>query len=317
VRPVDPRVSVGLPVRNGERYLAGAVRSVLEQSDGRLELVISDNASDDGTEEICRGFARSDARVRYHRQPRDIGLVENFEVVLHRARGTYFTWLGDDDWLTPTYVSRCAGALDDDPALILVTTQQAHVRADGVVETARYDGGPLRSPSPVDRFEEMLRLLNESHLLLDPLYGMMRRAPLAWLPRPVMLFEDQILAARLALAGPFGHVPEVLSYRRARPFPRLAATADKLGVPRWQARMATALQCRELLAAVQEARLSPYERRRARVAVGRMFLRRRQVTATRRARQLLALVGHPVRFSPSSGALQQGFSSAGDSGAHG
>ena len=82
----------------------------------------------------------------------------------------------------------------------------------------------------------MLRLLNESRLLLDPLYGMMRRAPVPRVPRPIMLFEDQIFAARLALAGPFGHLDEVLSYRRSKPFPRLAVTARRLGVPPWQAK---------------------------------------------------------------------------------
>lgn len=284
--PAEPRVSIGLPVRNGERHLAGALRSVLDQSDDRLELVISDNASDDGSEEICRQFARADPRVRYHRQPHDVGLVNNFNAVLHLARGTYFKWLGDDDWLMPTYVSRCAEVLDDDDSLILVTTQQAHVGPDGVVQTASFDAGRLRSAQPVERFAEMLRLLNESHLLLDPLYGMMRRARVARLPRPVMLFEDQILAARLALAGPFGQVHEVLSYRRSKPFPRLPATARRLGVPPWQAKVATALQCRELLTAVGEADLGPDGRRQAGAAVAGLFLRRQRVTAARRGRRL-------------------------------
>ncbi|HEX6419761.1 MAG TPA: glycosyltransferase family A protein [Acidimicrobiales bacterium] len=279
-------VSIGLPVRNGERHVGEAARSVLAQSYGPLELVISDNASDDATEDICRDLARSDARVRYCRQPRNIGLVENFTAVLHLARGTYFKWLGADDRLLPSYVSRCVEVLDADADLVLVTTQQAHVDPDGIVETARYDATGLRSARPVERFTELLRLLNESHLLLDPLYGMMRREPVSRLSRPVMLFEDQILAARLALTGPFGHVPEVLSYRGAQPFPRLPATAVKLGVPRWQARVATALQCRELLSAVREAGLGRDERRRAEAVVVRFFVRRHQVTAVRRGRRL-------------------------------
>jgi glycosyltransferase involved in cell wall biosynthesis len=277
-------------VRNGERHLAEAVRSVLDQQHPRLELVVSDNASDDGTEEICRQFARSDPRVRYHRQPRDIGLVANFSTVLHLARGAYFKWMGDDDWLSPTYVSRCVDVLDDDAELILVTTQQAHLGQDGALEWAGYDGARLRSAWPVERFTEMLRLLNESRLLLDPLYGMMRRAPVARLPRPLMLFEDEVFAARLALAGPFGHVDDVLSYRRARPFPRLAVTARRLGVPPWRARVATMLQCRELRAAIREADLSPDDRRRADAAVAHLFLRRQRVTAVRRFHKLGVLV---------------------------
>lgn len=302
--PAEPLVSVGLPVRNGEGYLGDAVRSVLDQDHGRLELVISDNASSDGTEEVCRQFARSDPRVRYHRQAQDIGLVPNFNAVLRLARGTYFKWMGDDDRLTPTYVSRCVEVLDDDPTLILVTTQQAHVAPDGAVESAGYDGSRLRSDSPVERFAEWLRLLNESRLMLDPLYGTMRRAPVARLPRPIMLFEDEIFAARLALAGPFGHIGEVLSYRRARPYPRLSVTARRLGVPAWQASMATSLQCRELLAAVREAELGPEERRRAVVAIARMFVRRQRVTAARRTRKLAGLapraLARPSRLAPAS-----------------
>jgi glycosyltransferase involved in cell wall biosynthesis len=291
-------VSIGLPVRNGERYLGEAVGSVLDQDYVRLELVISDNASDDGTEEICRQFARSDARIRYHRQSQDIGLVANFNTVLHLARGTYFKWLGDDDRLTPNYVTRCVEVLDDDGALILVTTQQAHIGPDGLVESASYDGARMRSARPVERFTEMLRLLNESRLLLDPLYGMMQQAAVAKVARPIMLFEDQIFAARLALAGPFGHLDQVLSYRRSRPFPRLAVTARRLGVSPWQAKVATTLQCRELLAAVREADLSPAERRQANSAVVRMFLRRQRATTVRRSRKLAALVSQPAARPP-------------------
>jgi hypothetical protein len=123
---------------------------------------------------------------------------------------------------------------------------------------------------------------------------MMRQAPVARLARPIMLFEDQIFAARLALVGPFGHLGQVLSYRRSKPFPRLAVTARRLGVPPWQARLATALQCRELLAAVREAGLSPDERRQANAAVARMFVRRQRVTAVRRSRKLAALVSHAL-----------------------
>jgi glycosyltransferase involved in cell wall biosynthesis len=290
----EPLVSIGLPVRNGERYLDEAARSVLGQEHGRLELVISDNASDDGTEGICRELANADRRVRYHRHAHDIGLVPNFNSVLHRARGTYFKWMGDDDRLAPTYVSRCADVLDDDPELILVTTQQAHVGTDGSVESASYHGTQLRSARPAERFTEWLRLLNESRLMLDPLYGMMRRASVGRVPRPIMLFEDQIFAARLALAGPFGHLGEVLSYRRARPSVRLAAIARRLGVPSWQASVATTLECRELLAAIHEADLGPSDRRQAHAAVVRLFLRRQWLTCAHRSRKLVRLVPHPL-----------------------
>jgi glycosyltransferase involved in cell wall biosynthesis len=296
VSRVQPLVSIGLPVRNGERTIGRAVRSVLEQDHAHLELVISDNASDDGTEQLCREFARSDARVRYVRQPENIGLIPNFYAVLHQARGTYFKWIGHDDWLAPTYVGRCVEVLDGDPVLILVTTRQGHVGAGGTVESAGYDRGELRSAHPVERFGEMLRVLNESHLQLDPLYGMIRPGPVAALPRPVILHEDQVFAGRLAMAGPFGHIDEVLSYRLPAPFGTRVAIARRLGVPTWQVHVANLLMCQELWTAVGEAQIAPRERRVARAAIVRFFVRRQQITAAHRARKVAGLVSRgPAR----------------------
>jgi glycosyltransferase involved in cell wall biosynthesis len=296
VSRVEPFVSIGLPVRNGERTIGRAVGSVLEQDYAHLELVISDNASDDGTEELCREFARSDARVRYVRQPENIGLIPNFYAVLRQARGTYFKWMGHDDWLAPTFVRRCVEVFDGDPALILVTTRQGHVGACGEVESAGYDRGELRSADPVARFGELLRVLNESHLQLDPLYGMTRPGPVAGLPRPVILHEDQVFAARLALTGPFGHIDEVLSYRLPAPFGTRVAIARRLGVPTWQVRVANLMMCRELWTAVGEASLARGDRRAARMAIVRFFVRRQQVTLAHRARKVAGLASRgPAR----------------------
>lgn len=282
-------VSIGLPVRNGEHVLASAVQSVLEQDYRHLELVISDNASDDGTEDICRELARSDPRVRYYRQPENIGLLNNFIRVLELSEGAYFKWLGDDDWLAPGYVSRCVEEFAEDAALVLVATQQEYIDSDGGRKTNTYDASRMRSKRPVDRFAEMLHLLNESHLLLDPLYGLTRRATVATIPRVNMLREDEIFAAKLALAGPFGYIPEVLSCRHTRPFTRLPELAARLDVPAWRARMATVLQCVELLKYLREVDLSPGERRQARIAIARLYWRRQQRTVARRSRKMVAL----------------------------
>lgn len=283
-----PLVSICLPVRNGGEFLAETAESVLAQDHERLELVISDNASDDGTEEICRQLARSDRRVHYHRQPRNIGLLNNFTEVQRLARGELFKWIGDDDWLAPAYLSRCLAAFAEDPRLILVTTQQHYASADGMSRTLPYFGTELRSPQPDVRFAEMLRLLTENHLLLDPLYGLMRLPVVRQIPRRNMLREDETFAATLALAGPFEHVPEILARRRIHPFARMQVMAQRLDVPRWHARIATALQCKALLHAVEQVDLDPGQRRRARAAVARLYFRRHLRTAIRRGRKLTA-----------------------------
>jgi glycosyltransferase involved in cell wall biosynthesis len=285
----DTLVSVGLPVRNGAPRLASVVRSVLAQHHERLELVISDNASTDRTEEVCRDLARADGRIVYHRQPQNVGLLNNFVHAIRLARGTFFCWVGDDDWLSPRYVSRCLRAFAEDPRLILVTTQTAYVGPHGVDRGGIYQGAQLGSSDPIARFAEMLRLLNESHLEIDPLYGLMRRAPVAAIHRRNMLREDEVFATRLALAGPWGHVPEVL-VRRHWKAERLPALARRLGVPAWQAHVANALQCREILRCLRDVELTPPQRRRAWAAVAAMYLRRQRRDAARRGRHLMRVL---------------------------
>ena len=95
-----------------------------------------------------------------------------------------------------------------------MTTQIAYTSPDGVTTSDNsYNGAPMASHDPVERLTEMMRLLNESHLLIDPLYALVRREPVAAIPRRNMLREDEVFAAKLALAGPWGHVPLILAGR--------------------------------------------------------------------------------------------------------
>ena len=104
------RVSIGLPVFNGENFLESAIRSVLEQSFDDLELVISDNASTDRTETIARDFAASDRRVRYHRNARNLGAAPNYNRTVELATGALFKWLSHDDRLLPGYLEATVAA---------------------------------------------------------------------------------------------------------------------------------------------------------------------------------------------------------------
>jgi glycosyltransferase involved in cell wall biosynthesis len=284
----DPLVSIGLPVRNGAQRLDKVIGSVLAQDHAHLQLVISDNASTDDTEEYCRALAESDDRVVYHRQAENIGVLNNFMATARLAQGTYFRWVSDDDWIEPVCVSRSLPPFAEDPGLVLVTSQIAYTGPDGVTETGVYDGTGLRSDDPVERFTEMLRMLNESHLVIDPLYGLFRRHTLLSIRRRNMLREDEIFATKLALAGRWAHVPEVLGHRNWK-HESPSILARRLGVPTWQAHFATTLQAREMLRWLREAELTPEQRRAARAAVHRMYVRRQRRTATHKSRKLLRL----------------------------
>lgn len=285
---MDVLVSIGLPVFNAGAGIADVVRSVLDLKHERIELVISDNASTDETEEVCRELARSDRRIAYHRQPENVGLLNNFISVADLARGEFFRWIGDDDRMEPAYATRCLEVFADDPRLILVTTQIAYQRDDGGVDSAAYEATKLGSDDPIERLTEMLRLLNESHLLIDPLYGLFRRDVVTSLPRRNTVKEDEVFATRLALAGPWGHVNEVLAHRHWKS-ERLTKVAGRLNVPTWQAHFSNTVFLRETLRWLSASDLTAEQRRRGRQALYRMYARRQQRMAARRSRKVLKL----------------------------
>jgi glycosyltransferase involved in cell wall biosynthesis len=285
----DPVISVGLPVRNAESTVAAVAATVLGQRYGDLELIIFDNASTDDTEAVCRDLARADNRVVYRRHAENVGLLNNFIGTIRAARGTYFRWIGDSDALEPDYVETCLSAFSADPRVLLVTTGIAYETEDGVTRSETYTGTGLGSDDPADRAAEMVRLLNESYLLVDPLYAMMRREPVVAIPRRNMLREDQVFAVKLALAGPWAHVPRVLA-KRTWTGSRISAQARQLGVPAWQSRFANSLQVRELLRVLREADLTAEQRARVRATIYLMFVRRQQRTVIHRSRKLLRIV---------------------------
>jgi glycosyltransferase involved in cell wall biosynthesis len=308
MRYANTLVSVGLPIRNGAERIERVVNSVLSQDHENLELVICDNASTDDTAEMCRDLAAKDSRIVCHRHPVNVGVLNNFLSTQRLASGTFFRWVSDDDWLDPRYVSSSLNRFAADDRLLLVTTQIGYTGADGVTRTAQYDGTALGSDDPVTRFTEMLRLLNESYLLIDPLYGLYRREPVMAIDRRNMLREDQVFATKLALAGPWGHVPEVLARRHWKDN-RPSALAHNLDVPRWRVYFRTMLQCREMLRWLDGCDLDQEQRGTARLAVARMYMRRQKLVATRPGRKLLRIArqfaGPQPADSPQFGAADQ------------
>jgi glycosyltransferase involved in cell wall biosynthesis len=289
----EPLVSIGLPVRNAGSTVSGVVKSVLAQDHENIELVISDNASTDDTEDVCRELARLDSRISYHRQRANIGLLNNFRYVIGAANGSFFRWIGDNDRLHPTFASRCLSVFADDPRAILVTTGISYTESDGTTRNTPYAGTAMGSDDPVERLAEMLRLLNMHYSLIDPIYGMIRRATVLPISRRNMLREDEVFAAKLALAGPWRHIPDILAERGWEPA-RIGRTARRLGVPVWQSRFANTLMCLEILRWLPQAGLSDEQQRDARAAVYRMYVQRQWLVARRRSRKLTAMVAKPL-----------------------
>jgi hypothetical protein len=201
-----PRVSIGVPVYNGENYLERALGCIQAQTFEDFEVVISDNASTDRTEQICLDHATSDSRLRYFRQPRNVGVPGNFNEVCRRSGGEYFQWLAHDDLCEPTYVSRCIEALDSDHDAILAFSRAASIdHLDRRIKSWP-SRSELASADPVRRLSEIL-------VFTEPcvIFGLIRSAEL----RQTALFgsfwaADFALLAELALRGRFIEIPEEL-----------------------------------------------------------------------------------------------------------
>lgn len=107
-----PTISIGMPIHNGEATLERAIDGILRQSFSNFELLISDNNSNDRTQELCLEYAQRDKRVRYFRQPYNIGPPANFKFVLNIAKGNYFMWAACDDFHSFDFLEKNIEFLD-------------------------------------------------------------------------------------------------------------------------------------------------------------------------------------------------------------
>jgi glycosyltransferase involved in cell wall biosynthesis len=209
-----PAVTIGVPVFNGARYLEEALRSILNQTYRDFELLISDNASTDATEAICRGYAAADARIKYFRNERNLGAAANYNRVIHLARGRYFRHAAHDDVLAPTNIERCVEVLDAQPDVVLVYPRMIMIDADGRQIDTREHSLELGEARPSERFASYAYRCDEGSMC-DPVFGLFRTSAL----RETNLLgayisADMILLGEIALRGRIVEVPEYLFFER-------------------------------------------------------------------------------------------------------
>ncbi|MGD9834497.1 MAG: glycosyltransferase family 2 protein [Piscinibacter sp.] len=233
-----PIVSVGMPAYNSEKTLRQSIDCLLGQALSDLELVVSDNASTDGTWDILQDYARRDPRVRPIRQSVNIGANGNYSAVFLASRGRYFKWASSNDWCAPRLLQACVDRLEADPGTVLVAPRTRLFESD-VDDAVDYrDDIACRDESPVQRFIHV-----GTHLALNNVMnGVVRRDALA----KTRLIEhypgaDVVLVAHLALLGKIELLDEALFYRRmdAATATRLMSSADvhrhHYPVPTWRA----------------------------------------------------------------------------------
>ncbi len=207
----SPIISVGMPVYNGETWLAASIESILTQSFTDFELIISDNASSDGTEEICRDFAARDPRIRYFRQDTNFGAPRNYNFVFEQARGTFFKWSSSNDLCRPDFLRLCFAALKDRPDAVLSYPRTLLISDDINKGEVYADNMDLQDAQAADRFNRIL----ENMALNNVMNGLIRCDALRKTRmHEVYLCSDFVLMAELALLGKFIEVPDDLFLRR-------------------------------------------------------------------------------------------------------
>lgn len=209
-----PLVTIGLPVFNAEEFIDQALDSILGQTFGDFEVIVSDNFSTDRTGEIARSYAERDGRIIYRRNRTNIGGSRNFNLVFPISRGTYFKWAANDDVLAPTYLEKCVNALESDPGLVLAHSKTARIDRNGEV-TGDYDFEMrLDSPRPSERFADLVLVKHFCTLI----FGVFRKDVLERTPlMGLYIGSDRNLLAEVGLHGRIHEVPEQLFFRRDHP----------------------------------------------------------------------------------------------------
>ena len=209
-----PRVTIGVPVFNGENFLEQALDAIFEQTYQDFEVIISDNGSSDRTDEICRAYAARDPRIRYFHNVINRGSSWNSNRVFGPARGEYFKWWHHDDLCAPEFLSRCVAALDQDPTAVMACTN---------IHVIDERGNPIRegiippevtSPSAYERFR---RNIQTDHPCLHG-HSLIRSRAL----RETDLLQncndaDRILFAHLSLLGRCVLIEDPLMFVRDHP----------------------------------------------------------------------------------------------------
>ena len=206
----SPLVSIGLPVYNGERFLSRAIDSFLGQTLSDFEVVISDNASTDRTQAICEDYAQRDRRVRYVRQPRNIGAPRNWNAAVHEARGTFFKWASANDYIAPDMLEKCVAAMQADPSIVLCSGKTQLVGDADEPGIIYQSDETIADARPSDRLAHLADVLTMNNLQCAVI-----RSDALRKTRLDRLYPsgDLSLMMELALYGKFLILPETMLFR--------------------------------------------------------------------------------------------------------
>jgi glycosyltransferase involved in cell wall biosynthesis len=225
-----PLVSIGLPVYNGEAYLCDAINSLLAQTFSDFELIISDNASTDRTEEICRDYAERDSRICYFRSEENHGAAWNFNNAFELAHGKYFKWVAHDDRHEPEFIAKCVAILEQNSSIVLCFTGTDFIDSEG--RSLGEDKFPVDVSTASRR--ELFRFFATSGHIVHEIFGIIRSDALRHSPLiGSYVGSDLVLLGTLALQGHFHQIHELLFLHREHAQRSAIVTGGSEGFTQW------------------------------------------------------------------------------------
>jgi glycosyltransferase involved in cell wall biosynthesis len=205
-----PRVTIGLPVYNGEKLLPRALEALLSQEFTDFELLISDNGSSDSTESICRKYSGKDSRINYYRYVRNAGIIRSLGRLAEMARGEYFVYAFHNDKFSPKYIDLCVRVLDKNPLIVLCYGGTQIIDDNGGVISDVTDKFKIDQDNVIERYASILSNLN----LCNCFHGLMRTEVLqSELPFESCAAADVLLLSKLILKGKFHQINLPLLFR--------------------------------------------------------------------------------------------------------
>ena len=240
-----PLVSIGLPVYNGENFVAEAIQCVLDQTFSDWELIICDNHSSDRTMAICLKFAEQDSRIHVYQNPRNMGVSFNYNEAFRRSRGRYFKWMAHDDLFAPQFIETCVEELEKNERLALVFPKMCHVSTDGQVLRRQATDLSVLGSTVDSRAKQFMALATQGMDFIWLAYGLIRREIIEQSgAMGLHAGDDQVLLFKIALRGNIKQLDVEMFFRREH---AQASTCKRGSTVRERAKFAYADDNRRLI----------------------------------------------------------------------
>lgn len=215
-----PLISIGMPICNEAGFLEQSLQALLGQTYPRLELLVSDNASDDGSLEICRRYAEQFEHIRLFHFDENQGAIANFKRVLDEAQGDYFMWASGHDLWQENYIESCFEKLRSRPEAVLAFGSTNWIDADGESYDKQTGWSDTRGLHAIARYMTIY------WGNMNPILGLIRTGSLRECSIVKTVGMDLIILTQLALVGEFIHADQTSWSRRE--FRQEIQYADKL-----------------------------------------------------------------------------------------